>query len=152
MDAALLMVASLIAIRSLGWWVLAIGGMRYAFGLAGRVRPELRNPLPFSRFRRVVAGLQGALLAVGLAPVVPLPLARAVVAVALGLLVTSFGRDVIWLERRPAQDRHLIEQPMLGRCGSGTGRPPSTWEMAPSSSAPVTGRPFPGVDSSNAPR
>jgi phosphatidylglycerophosphate synthase len=151
-DAALLLVLSLIAIRSLGWWVLAIGGMRYAFALAGHLRPHLRNPLPYSRFRRVVAGLQGALLAVGLAPVVPLPLARAVVAVALTLLVVSFGRDVIWLERRRGQDRHLIEQPMLGRCGSGTGLPASTRVMAPSSSAPVTGRPLPGVESSNAPR
>jgi phosphatidylglycerophosphate synthase len=151
-DAALLMMLSLTAIRSLGWWVLAIGGMRYAFALAGHLRPHLRNPLPYSLFRRVVAGLQGALLAVGLAPVVPLPIARAVVAVALMLLVVSFGRDVIWLERRRGQDRHLIEQPMLGRCGSGTGLPASTRVMAPSSSAPVTGRPLPGVDSSNAPR
>ena len=50
------------------------------------------------------------------------------------------------------QDRHLMEQPMLGRCGSGTGSPASTREIAAPRSAPVTGLPLPGVDSSNAPR
>lgn len=100
MDAALLLVLSLIAIPSLGWWVLAIGGMRYAFFAAGLVRPALLHPLPFSQFRRVVAGVQGIMLTVGLAPVVPLPVGRAAVAAALVLLAVSFGRDVVWLERR----------------------------------------------------
>ncbi len=51
-----------------------------------------------------------------------------------------------------AQRRHLMEQPMLGRCGSGTGRPASTSRMAASSSSPVTGTPLPGVEVSIAPR
>ena len=50
------------------------------------------------------------------------------------------------------QDRHLIEQPMLGRCGSGTGWPARVSSMAARSSSPVTGLPLPGVDWSNAPR
>ena len=50
------------------------------------------------------------------------------------------------------QDRHLIEQPMLGRWGSGTGWPAMVSSMATRSSSPVTGLPLPGVDWSNAPR
>ncbi|HET7474644.1 MAG TPA: CDP-alcohol phosphatidyltransferase family protein [Dermatophilaceae bacterium] len=101
-DAAALMVLSVIAISSLGWWVLAIGLMRYAFWAAGLFQPRLRGQLPFSQFRRVAAGLQGASLAVALTSVVPLPDARALVAVALALLLVSFGRDVVWLVgRRP---------------------------------------------------
>jgi phosphatidylglycerophosphate synthase len=98
MDAALLLVLSLVAVRSLGWWVLAIGAMRYAYVAAGHFRPQLRKPLPFSQFRRVVAAVQGMMLAIGLAPVVPLTAGRCAVAVALILLVISFGRDVISLE------------------------------------------------------
>jgi phosphatidylglycerophosphate synthase len=102
MDAALLMVLSAVAVLSLGWWVLALGGMRYAFVAAAWFRPQLRGPLPFSQFRRVVAAVQGVTLAVALAPVVPLPLARTAVAVALLLLTVSFARDILALERRPA--------------------------------------------------
>gem|GEM_PF-907744 len=99
-DAALLLVLSLATARRLGWWVLAIGLMRYAFLAAGAVRPRQRGRLAFSQFRRVVAGIQGIAFALALAPIVPLPLGRTVVALALGLLMISFGRDVITLERR----------------------------------------------------
>lgn len=50
------------------------------------------------------------------------------------------------------QDRHLMEQPALGRCGSGTGWPARVSSMAERRSSPVTGLPFLGVDWSNAPR
>ena len=101
MDAALLLVVSATAVRALGWWVLAIGLMRYVFFAAGYLAPALRGRLAFSQFRRVVAGLQGVLLAVGLTPSVPLGPARAVVALALILLTISFGRDVVDLASRP---------------------------------------------------
>lgn len=93
-DAALLLVLSVAAAGPLGAWVLLVGGMRYAFVAASWWRPELCGPLPPSRARRVVAGLQGAALLVALVPVVPLGVARGVVAVALVLLSVSFGRDV----------------------------------------------------------
>jgi phosphatidylglycerophosphate synthase len=99
MDAALLLILSIVATQSLGWWVLAIGAMRYAFVAASWVRPNLRRPLEFSSFRRVVAAVQGITLAVALAPVVPIPLARAAVAVSLALLLVSFTKDVLRLER-----------------------------------------------------
>lgn len=100
MDAALLLVLSVVAVASLGPWVLTIGLMRYVFAFAFRFRPQLRAPLAFSQFRRVVAAIQGVALVVALAPVVPVPLAQVVLAGALALLVVSFGRDVIGLERR----------------------------------------------------
>lgn len=110
MDAALLLVLSAVSIRSLGWWVLALGGMRYAFVAAAWFRPQLREPLQFSQFRRVVAAIQGIMLAVALAPVVPLPIARTAVALALVLLMISFGRDVLTLERAKSVALHQNRQ------------------------------------------
>ena len=98
MDAAILLVLSLAASRSLGWWVLGIGLMRYAFFAAGYVRRSLQRRLEFSQFRRAVAAVQGIMLAVGLAPAIPLFVATACVALALALLTMSFGKDVVHLE------------------------------------------------------
>jgi phosphatidylglycerophosphate synthase len=100
MDAALLMVLSVAGVRALGWWVLGIGLMRYAFFAAGYLRPQLRGTLEFRQWRRVVAAVQGITFAVALAPVVPLSVARSAIALALLLLAVSFGRDVLDLERR----------------------------------------------------
>jgi phosphatidylglycerophosphate synthase len=100
MDAAVLLVLSVAAVRPLGWWVLGIGLMRYAFAVVGWVRPGWQARLPFKQSRRVVAGLQGGALALGLSPVVPVPLGQLLVGAALALLTWSFGQDVVWLERR----------------------------------------------------
>ena len=90
-----------------GWWVLAIGGLRYAYVAASwvaptRIRSALRRPLPFHYSRKVVAVVQGvallialSLAATGIAGTVPW-LAPLVLAAALGSLCWSFGRDVIW--------------------------------------------------------
>ena len=137
MDAALLLVLSVIATQSLGWWVLAVGGMRYLFVAASWVRPRLAGELEFSGFRRVVAAVQGITLALALAPVLPLEVARAAVVISLGLLVVSFTRDVLWLERGgaaaaaaarsaesspdPRSDDALSDSPS----GSGTAEPPA---------------------------
>ena len=98
-DAALVMVLSVLAATVVGPWALAIGLMRYAFVAASRVRPALREPLDFSQFRRLVGGGQGVALLIALVPFLPVPAAAAVVALALALLVVSFGRDVFRLER-----------------------------------------------------
>jgi phosphatidylglycerophosphate synthase len=103
MDAALLLVLSVVATQSLGRWVLAVGLMRYLFVAASWVRPRLTGKLEFSSFRRVVAAVQGITLAAALAPVFPLAVSRSAVAVSLGLLVVSFARDVVWLERGNAE-------------------------------------------------
>lgn len=96
-DAILLMILSIPLAWSVGPWVLAIGGMRYMFVAASWVRPALGQPLAFSQFRRVVAGIQGGVLVAAVMPLLPIPVAALATAVALFLLVISFGRDVITL-------------------------------------------------------
>lgn len=99
-DAFLILVLSVLVATSLGVWVLAIGLMRYAFVGAAAVVARLREPLPFSRARKVVAAMQGGLLVAAAAPIVPRSVAAVLVAVALAALVWSFGRDVRWLFAR----------------------------------------------------
>jgi phosphatidylglycerophosphate synthase len=96
-DAFLILVLSVLVCRTLAPWVLAIGLMRYAFVAAMFVLPRLRAPLPFSRARKVVAAMQGALLVAAAAPIWPHAVAAVLAAVALIALVWSFGRDVWWL-------------------------------------------------------
>ncbi|WP_031077931.1 CDP-alcohol phosphatidyltransferase family protein [Streptomyces sp. NRRL S-118] len=100
-DAFLILVLSVQVARSLGVWVLAIGAMRYVFVAAARVLPWLNGPLPPSTARKTVAAVQGVVLLVAGAGVVPAAAAYAVVLVALALLVWSFGRDIrcLWCLR-----------------------------------------------------
>ncbi|MGP3948083.1 CDP-alcohol phosphatidyltransferase family protein [Streptomyces sp. 7N604] len=98
-DAFLILVLSVHIARSLGAWVLLIGAMRYAFVAAARVLPWLRGPLPPSTARKAVAALQGIVLVVAGAGVLPRLPAAAAVLLALALLVWSFGRDIAWLWR-----------------------------------------------------
>ncbi|MGV9943908.1 CDP-alcohol phosphatidyltransferase family protein [Streptomyces sp. NPDC003401] len=98
-DAFLILVLSVYVSRELGPWVLLIGGMRYAFVAAARVAPWLNAPLPPSFARKTVAALQGVCLLLAGSALLP-HLANLVVALAaLGSLVWSFGRDVLWLWR-----------------------------------------------------
>ncbi|WP_167583981.1 CDP-alcohol phosphatidyltransferase family protein [Kineococcus rubinsiae] len=103
-DAAFLAVASLALVPTVGWWAAGIGALRYAFVVAGALRPALRGALRPRRARRVVAGAQAVAVVLALLPPTPPDLARGVVAVALAALVVSFGRDVLDLERA-ARDR-----------------------------------------------
>ncbi|PWR11890.1 CDP-alcohol phosphatidyltransferase [Micromonospora acroterricola] len=102
-DAFLILVLSVHVAPAAGGWVLAIGGMRYAFVAASAVLPWLSGSLPPRYWRKVVAAAQGVLLAVAATGVLPQPWTTLVLVVALALLVESFGRDVAWLwQRRPA--------------------------------------------------
>jgi len=98
-DAALVMALSALAAITVGPWVLAIGLMRYAYVAASRIRPALRRPLGYSLSRRLIGALQGVSLLAATVPVIPTQLATGILAVALALLVLSFGRDVIAQER-----------------------------------------------------
>ncbi|MCZ7423192.1 CDP-alcohol phosphatidyltransferase family protein [Verrucosispora sp. WMMA2121] len=98
-DSFLVLVLSLYVAPSVGAWVLAIGLMRYVFLLAGWVLPWVNAPLPHRYWRKVVAAVQGVMLAVAAAQVLPGVLTTVVLVVALGMLVESFGRDVGWLWR-----------------------------------------------------
>ena len=49
------------AVGIAGWWVIVMGGLRYAYLVAGLLQPALRRPLPFSQSSgwdtaRVIAG------------------------------------------------------------------------------------------------
>jgi phosphatidylglycerophosphate synthase len=95
-DAFLILVLSVHVARSLGVWVLAIGSMRYAYAAAGWALPWLRGWLPPRYWRKVVAAVQGIVLTVAASGLLPRAVTVAGVAVALALLVESFGRDVVW--------------------------------------------------------
>jgi phosphatidylglycerophosphate synthase len=100
LDSLLVLVLSVLASRTLGLWVLAIGLARYLFVAAMAVWPQLTGELPFSRARKVVAATQGVVMIGVAAPFVPRPIAAVAAAVALVTLVWSFGRDTAWLLRR----------------------------------------------------
>ncbi|MFC8343569.1 CDP-alcohol phosphatidyltransferase family protein [Streptomyces sp. NPDC057280] len=108
-DAFLILVLSVYVSMSLGPWVLLIGGMRYAFVAAARVWPWLNAPLPPSMARKTVAALQGVFLLLAASGLLPYALEFAVVATALGTLVWSFGRDVLWLLRTSQIETLLVE-------------------------------------------
>ncbi len=98
-DAVLVMGLSVFVAQSLGWWVLAIGALRYVFVAAQQVMPWLRGSLPHRYSRKVVAATQGVVLVVAASGVLPQVLGIAAVALALGTLCWSFGRDSHWLWR-----------------------------------------------------
>lgn len=98
-DSAVLLVLS-IAVFPWAPWALGIGLARYLFWLGGLIRPAWLLPLPFRQSRRIIAALQAVALVTALAPFLPLWVGQAVIAVALALLVFSFGRDIAFHERR----------------------------------------------------
>jgi phosphatidylglycerophosphate synthase len=111
-DAFLLLVLSVFVAPSLGWWVLAIGLLRYAFVVAGWLVPWMRSTLPPRYWRKVVTAVAGIALIITASGVPPLAVRVTVTVIALALLVESFGRDVLWLAtHRPST-----------RIGVGTGR------------------------------
>jgi phosphatidylglycerophosphate synthase len=107
-DAFLILVLCVYLVRDLGGWVLVIGAMRYAFVAAGWLLPWMRASLPPRFWRKVVAAVQGIMLAVAAADLLPRWAAQAVVGAALALLVESFGHDIWWLwrHRHPATAAH----------------------------------------------
>ncbi|GAB2917277.1 MULTISPECIES: CDP-alcohol phosphatidyltransferase family protein [Streptomyces] len=98
-DAFLILVLSVYVSMSLGPWVLLIGLMRYGFVAAAKAMPWLNGSLPHSMARKTVAAIQGVFLLVAASGLLPYAANLVVVAVALGSLVWSFGRDVAWLYR-----------------------------------------------------
>jgi phosphatidylglycerophosphate synthase len=107
-DAFLVLVLSVHVAGIVGPWVLVIGGMRYAFVVAGWAMPWLRGPLPPNLAAKTVAALQGVVLVVASAELTgPLP-AAVLVAAAMAALCWSFGRDVLRLwGARPVADQPI---------------------------------------------
>ncbi|GAB2575466.1 CDP-alcohol phosphatidyltransferase family protein [Paractinoplanes abujensis] len=98
-DAFLILVLSVYAGDRFGWWWVAIGAFRYAFVAAAFFAPWLNAALPPRFSRKVVAALQGIVLALVTADLLPTVLTLAALTVALGSLTWSFGRDSLWLYR-----------------------------------------------------
>jgi phosphatidylglycerophosphate synthase len=98
-DAFLILVLSIEVAPTAGGWVLLIGLARYLFLAAGWALPWLRAPLPRRDWRKTVTASQGVALVVAASGVPPLAVSRLLLAVALAMLVESFGRDVWWLWR-----------------------------------------------------
>jgi phosphatidylglycerophosphate synthase len=96
-DAFLLLALCVVAARSVGGWVLAIGLLRYAFVAAGVLLPMLTAPLPPRTSRKVVAAAQGVVLLTAVSGVLPSGATVAALGAALAALCWSFGRDVVWL-------------------------------------------------------
>jgi phosphatidylglycerophosphate synthase len=101
-DAFLILVLSAYLATTLGPWVLAIGVMRYAFVLAGRLLRWMRADLPHSMLRKTVAAAQGIILAVAASGLLPEPGNVLILGAALAALVWSFAFDVVWLFRNRA--------------------------------------------------
>ncbi|MET0292771.1 MAG: CDP-alcohol phosphatidyltransferase family protein [Steroidobacteraceae bacterium] len=95
-DALLIAVLSVLLWQSdrVGAWVLASGGLRYAFVLAGYALPWLRAELAPSRRRQTFAVLQVVTLLVAFAPFVPQPLAITAAVAGLAGLLYSFAIDI----------------------------------------------------------
>lgn len=98
-DAFLILVLSTYVARSAGWWVLLIGAARYLFVLAKGPLPWLRAAAPPRPWCKVVAVVQGVVLTVAAADLLPLGWVRAALLVALVLLAESFGREAWQLWR-----------------------------------------------------
>jgi phosphatidylglycerophosphate synthase len=92
-DAFLILVLSVYVAATTGWWVLAIGAARYLFVAAKVVWPRLRGSAPPRSWCKVVAALQGVVLTVAVAEVLPHRVTVVALVVSLLLLAESFGRE-----------------------------------------------------------
>jgi phosphatidylglycerophosphate synthase len=99
-DSVLVLLLSVYDARSLGLWVLAIGSVRYVRWIAGRALPWLRRQVPPRYWCKVVAAVQGIVLAIAAADVLPPVVAVLALLVVAALLAESFGREAWWLWRR----------------------------------------------------
>jgi phosphatidylglycerophosphate synthase len=98
-DAFLILVLSVYVAGSAGAWVLAIGAARYAFVTARWLMPWMEATAPARFWGKVVAAVQGIVLTVVSADLLPPFWTDVVLVAALALLAESFGREVWWLWR-----------------------------------------------------
>jgi phosphatidylglycerophosphate synthase len=118
-DAFLILALSVYVAPVLGAWVLAIGAARYVF-LAGEwLLPWMRAPIPPRRWRKLVAAMQGVVLTLAAAGILPRALAQALLAAALALLAASMGQCVGWLWHRRDAAREPVPEGGVGRAERG---------------------------------
>jgi phosphatidylglycerophosphate synthase len=98
-DAFLILVLSLYVVPTVGPVALLIGFARYLLATAAAVWPWLNGSTPPRRWAKVVAAVQGIVLTVVAADVLPRGVAYAAVLGALALLTESFAHQVVVLWR-----------------------------------------------------
>ncbi len=108
-DAFLILVLSIYVAPSVGWWVLLIGAARYTFVAARWLLPWMSGAVPARYWCKVVAVVQGVVLTVAAADVLPHPVAVVALVAALALLAESFGREVWWLWRERSLEQNPAE-------------------------------------------
>jgi phosphatidylglycerophosphate synthase len=98
-DSLLALVIALFLWQSgeLGFWILGLGIMRYAFVLASVWLTPLTGDLYPSMRRKTVCVIQLAALCAVLSPLIQPPLSIAIGIIALICLTASFTRDIRWL-------------------------------------------------------
>ena len=96
-DAFMILVLSVIAfmLAKAGVWVIVSGLLRYLYVLAAMVMPALARPLAPAWRRKIIAAIQGTVLCAVLAPAIQPPVSAIAAALALALLVYSFGADIL---------------------------------------------------------
>jgi phosphatidylglycerophosphate synthase len=115
-DAFLILVLSVYAVPLVGPAALLIGLARYLLVLAGTVWPWLTAPTPARPWAKLVAAVQGVVLTVVVADVLPREVARVATLVALALLVESFAHQIVvlWrLRREHHADRSPLVRPVV---------------------------------------
>jgi phosphatidylglycerophosphate synthase len=141
-DAFLILVLSVHVALLVGPWALAIGLMRYGFVAVSWMLPWMRAALPARFSAKTVAALQGIVLVVATAEVLPRSLTVGLVTTALALLAWSFGRDVAWLwhharrPRRPSRGSRRSPTPSTSADVSGTARLPTGFVQGDTRSYP----------------
>ncbi|MFG1927057.1 CDP-alcohol phosphatidyltransferase family protein [Cryptosporangium sp. NPDC048952] len=108
-DSILALVLSVYVADSLGLWVVvAIGAYRYLFLMAGWGLPWLRAELPRRQSRSAIAAVQGIVLIVAAAGVVPDSVMTTIAGVSLAVLTFSFGRDILSLYRKHTTETAVV--------------------------------------------
>ena len=114
-DAFLVLVLSVHAAATTAGWVILIGAARYLLLAAGWRWSWLRAETPPRFWAKVVAAVQGVVLVVVAAGVLPRPAAQLLLLAALALLTESFGHQVRTLWRLRGPERAAEDGPVRRR-------------------------------------
>ena len=117
-DAFLILALSVYVASTYGAWVLLIGAARYVYLVGQWTLPWMRAALPSRRWRKVITAVQGVVLTVAAAGILPRTLTQALLAVALASLAVSFGECVSWLWRH-RHERARVAPPEHGPLRTG---------------------------------
>jgi phosphatidylglycerophosphate synthase len=116
-DAATILVLSIAvsALGFIGWWVLAIGAIRYVYVAASWVVPAFKIPVQVRLSGRIIAVAQGvallACLLIGVLGTAPAWLPSLLAAAAFTALTWSFARDIAWQVRTARLSRAVLTSP-----------------------------------------